>query len=107
MLNELAQSAGLQLDLVERDIPVSSDVRGACEVLGLDALQVACEGRFVAIVAQEDAHKTQDILQAFNTSANVIGRVGEGEAGLVALETPIGGRRILDLPAGELLPRIC
>lgn len=107
VLNELAQAASLQFDVADRDIPVSENVRGACEVLGLDALQVACEGRFVAVVPQEDATRTLDMLKARNETAAVIGRVTDGEPGLVTIETPIGGRRILDMPAGELLPRIC
>lgn len=107
VLNELAKASGLQFDVVERDIPVSQSVRGACEVLGLDALQVACEGRFVTMVPQKDAVRVLDILKAQNETASVIGRVADSEPGLVTIETPIGGRRILDMPAGELLPRIC
>ena len=107
VLNELAQASGLQFDVVERDIPVSESVRGACEVLGLDALQVACEGRFVAIVPKKDEEQALDILKTQNETAAVVGRVTDGEAGLVTIQTPIGGRRILDMPAGELLPRIC
>jgi hydrogenase expression/formation protein HypE len=107
VLNELAQAAGLRFDVVERDIPVSESVRGACEVLGLDALQVACEGRFVVIVPKKDEARALAILKTENETASVVGRVTDGEHGLVTLETPIGGRRILDMPAGELLPRIC
>lgn len=107
VLNELAKASARQFDVVERDIPVSESVRGACEVLGLDALQIACEGRFVVMVPQEDAARTLDVLQAQNETASVIGRVTDGESGLVTIQTPIGGRRILDMPAGELLPRIC
>lgn len=107
VLNELAQASGLQFDVVERDIPLAASVRGACEVLGLDALHVACEGRFAAIAPQSDAERALEIMKAQNESASVIGRVTEGEAGLVTIQTPIGGRRILDMPAGELLPRIC
>ena len=107
VLNELAQSSGLQFDVVENDIPLAANVRGACEVLGLDALQVACEGRFVAIVPKSDAARALDMMRVQNDSAAVIGRVTDGEAGLVTLQTPIGGRRILDMPVGELLPRIC
>ena len=107
VLNELAQSSGLQFDVVENDIPLAANVRGACEVLGLDPLQVACEGCFVAIVPKSDAARALEVMRAQNDSAAVIGRVTDGEAGLVTLQTPIGGRRILDMPAGELLPRIC
>lgn len=107
VLNELAQSSGLQFDVVENDIPLAANVRGACEVLGLDALQVACEGRFVAIVPKSDAERALAIMKAQNQFAAMVGGVTDGEAGLVTLQTPIGGRRILDMPAGELLPRIC
>ena len=107
VLNELAQATGAQFDVVERDIPLAASVRGACEVLGLDVLQVACEGRFVAIVPKSDAEQALEIMRTQNESASVIGRVTDGEAGLVTLQTPIGGRRILDMPTGELLPRIC
>jgi len=107
VLNELASASEKQFDMVERNIPLSESVRGACEVLGLDALQVACEGRFIAIVAQRDEEKALGILKVKDENAAVIGRVIDGEAGLVTIETPIGSRRILDMPAGELLPRIC
>ena len=107
VLNELSQASGLQFDVIERNIPVSESVRGACEVLGLDVLQVACEGRFIAIVAKKDRDAALAILKSHNKAASVIGRVTEGEPGLVTMQTPIGGQRVLDMPAGELLPRIC
>ena len=107
VLNELAQTAAVQFDINETEIPVSESVRGACEVLGFDALQIACEGRFIIIVPESDAQATLEILKTHNRSAAVIGRVTEGQPGLVTLTTSIGGRRVLDLPAGELLPRIC
>ena len=107
VLNELAQQSGLQFDAREDSIPVAENVRGACEVLGLDVLHVACEGRFSAIVPAEHADVALATLKHHDRNAAMIGEVRDGEAGLVTLETPIGGRRILDLPAGELLPRIC
>lgn len=107
VLNELAKASGQQFDVVERDIPISESVRGACEVLGLDALQVACEGRFVAIVRKKDEAAVLNLLMSRNETASVIGRVTDGQPGLVTIQTAIGGRRILDMPAGELLPRIC
>jgi len=107
VLNELAKASDLQFDVVERDIPVSESVRGACEVLGLDALQVACEGRFVAIVPKKDEARALNILKARNETASAVGRVTNGEPGMVTIQTPIGGRRILDMSAGQLLPRIC
>ena len=107
VLNELAQASRLQFDVVERDIPLTASVRGACEVLGLDPLQVACEGRFVAVAPRECAQQALQIMRAQNLSAALIGRVQLGEAGLVTMETSIGGRRIIDMPSGDLLPRIC
>ncbi|MDJ0513446.1 MAG: hydrogenase expression/formation protein HypE [Methyloceanibacter sp.] len=107
VLNELARGSSLQFDVDERDIPISESVRGACEVLGLDATHVACEGRFVAIVPRGDEERALYVLKSQNESASMIGRVLDGEPGLVTIRTPIGGRRILDMPAGELLPRIC
>lgn len=107
VLNELAQASGLQFDIVEGDIPVSARVRGACEVLGLDAMQVACEGRFVALVPESAAERALAIMKSRDDAARIIGRATAGEPGLVTLHTLIGGRRILDMPAGELLPRIC
>lgn len=107
VLNELAKQSGLQFDAREDDIPVAQNVRGACEVLGLDVLHVACEGRFSAIIPAGQADAALAILKHHDHDAAIIGEVRVGEAGLVTLETPIGGRRILDMPAGELLPRIC
>jgi len=106
-LNELAQAAELQFDLIERAIPLAASVRGVCEVLGLDALQAACEGCFLAVVPQSDERRALEIMRAHDCQAAAIGRVSEGEAGLVTLRTPVGGRRILDMPAGEQFPRIC
>lgn len=106
-LNEIASTAKLQVDCVETAIPVNEAVRGACEILGLDPLHVANEGRFVAFVAKRDEKAALEIMKRRNPQAARIGSVAQGKAGLVTLETPIGGRRILDMPAGELLPRIC
>ena len=107
VLNELAKSAGMQFSIEEAEIPVADCVRGACEVLGFDPLHIANEGRFIVIVPESDAQAALDLLQTRNPYAAMIGRVTDGEPGLVALKTAIGGQRVLDLPAGELLPRIC
>ena len=80
-------------------------MRGACELLGLDPLYVANEGRFVALVPAAAAERTLAILRRFDAAAAVIGRVEAG-AGTVALGT-LGGMRALDLLSGEQLPRIC
>ncbi len=107
-LNEIAESARVKIEVAERAIPVREDVHAACELLGLDPLQVANEGRFVAFVAAKDRDRTLAILQQHEVSgrAAVIGAVTEGEA-QVTLQSAIGVRRILDQPSGELLPRIC
>jgi hydrogenase expression/formation protein HypE len=94
----------------ESAIPVSEDVAGACEVLGLDPLYVACEGRFLAFVAAADADRALEVLRARPETAQAcrIGTVRQGGTpGLVVLRTKGGGDRVLDLLSGEQLPRIC
>lgn len=108
-LNEIAESAGVKIALDAEFIPVREDVHAACELLGLDPLNVANEGRFVAFVAAHDAARALQILYSDAASAGAmqIGTVaGHGEA-LVTLKSVIGVNRILDMPSGEQLPRIC
>ena len=106
-LIEIAETAGLVVRLDQKAIAVSDPVRGACEILGLDPLYVANEGRFVAFVPAEAAETALGILRSFNPAAAVIGRVERRrERGEVVLDT-IGGLRPLDLLSGEQLPRIC
>jgi hydrogenase expression/formation protein HypE len=106
-LIEIADAAKASIRLEETAIPVSEPVRGACEILGLDPLYVANEGRFVALVPGQDADRTLAILRHFDEQAAIIGCVEhDGAAGTVSLST-IGGRRALDLLTGEQLPRIC
>lgn len=108
-LNEIALDAGVGIELDEGAIPVSDGVAAACELLGLDPLYVACEGRMIAFVAERDAARTLDLLRshALGAEAARIGTVVEGTAGKVALRTRLGTRRLLDLLSGEQLPRIC
>lgn len=108
-LNEIAEAAGVRIDVEEKAIPVREDVHAACEMLGLDPLHVANEGRFVAFVAARDARRALEILKVHEVSANAaqIGSVGEKAAALVTLKSRIGVSRILDMPSGEQLPRIC
>jgi hydrogenase expression/formation protein HypE len=107
--NEVAATSGFRLEIEEAAVPVRDEVRGACEILGLDPFNVACEGRFVAFVAPEDAPAALEILKRHDVSsgATAIGSVTGERAGDVVVRSPIGARRILDLPAGEQLPRIC
>lgn len=109
VLNEIAVSSGMQINVDEVLIPVSEGVRGACEILGIDPLHVANEGRFVAFVDAAQEKQALEIMNRYNPDKNAacIGRVTEGKSGLVTLKTLIGNRRILDMPSGELLPRIC
>lgn len=108
-LNEIAQAARQRIHITEAIIPVRDEVRAACELLGLDPLLVANEGRFVAFVPEADAARALAILNhhAVDTSAARIGSVVEAQPPLVVLQTPLGPSRILDLPSGEQLPRIC
>jgi len=109
VLNEIAEAANLSLQVEEKLIPVREDVRAACEILGLDPFQVACEGRFAAFVAERDADRALQILSKMPTSAGaaIIGRVSDQKAPKVLLKSIIGPQRILDMASGEQLPRIC
>jgi len=109
LLNELAESAALSIQLDEKCIPVTDAVRGACDVLGLDPMYAANEGKLVAVVSPETADSA---LQALKTHPRghrgaTIGRVEKGHPGRVTMRTALGGRRIVDMPVGEQLPRIC
>ena len=108
-LNEIAEAARVRIEIVEKSVPVREDVHAACEMLGLDPLHVACEGRFVAFVAAGDADRALSIMRGHETGQGsaVIGRVTESSAPLVTLKSAIGASRILDMPSGEQLPRIC
>jgi hydrogenase expression/formation protein HypE len=107
-LAEIARSAGLTIRVNEAAIAVSEPVRGACELLGLDPLYVANEGRFVAFVPARDAGRALEILRGGpgGACAAFIGEVTAG-AGRVLLDGTIGGTRVLDMLSGEQLPRIC
>ena len=106
-LNEIAQAASLRLCLEDQLIPVRDDVHAACEMLGLDPLLVACEGRFAAFVAPRDAARALAILQRSQAGAARIGEVAAEMPAVVALQTALGPSRILEMPSGEQLPRIC
>jgi hydrogenase expression/formation protein HypE len=108
-LNEVAVAAGVRIDIDESAVPVREEVRGACEMLGLDPLYVANEGRFVAFVDPHDSGVALRVLRAHlsGEGAVSIGRVETGTPGLVTVKSRIGARRVLDLLSGEQLPRIC
>lgn len=106
-LIEIAELSKLRIKIEQSAVAVSDPVRGACEILGLDPLYVANEGRFVAFVPAHDVERAVAILRRFGDSVSVIGHVeASGNSGIVYLET-IGGVRALDMLAGGQLPRIC
>jgi hydrogenase expression/formation protein HypE len=108
-LVEIASRQKLGIEADENAIPVRDGVRGACEMLGLDPLNVANEGKLVAFVPADGAARVLEAMRRhpLGRDAARIGRVTSDHAGFVVLRTPIGGQRILDLPFGESLPRIC
>lgn len=108
-LNELAVASGVGIVLDEPVIPVRSDVAGACELLGLNPLHVACEGRFVLALPESDADCALEILRQFDAGQQAarIGTVTAEHPGMVVMKTAYGSSRIVELPQGEPLPRIC
>ncbi len=108
-LNEIAASSSVGMELDETSFPVQEQVRGACEMLGLDPLYVANEGKLVAIVSPEVAHKALHALQAhpLGKNARIIGRVTADHPRMVVMRTAFGTTRIVDMLAGDQLPRIC
>jgi hydrogenase expression/formation protein HypE len=108
-LNEIASVAHLRITVDEVQIPISELVRGACELLGLDPLYVANEGRFVAFVPEKDAEHALEVLRSQTVSKGAVraGTVLEDASGIVTLRSRIGGHRVLDMMSGEQLPRIC
>lgn len=108
-LNEIAQQSGVGITLQEKDIPVRDAVRGACELLGLDPLYIANEGKLICICADEHAAPLLEIMRAHphGRDATRIGTVIEDDHHFVQMETAFGGARVVDWLAGEQLPRIC
>lgn len=108
-LNEIAVQSGIGIRLTESAIPVRNETSGACELLGLDPLYIANEGKLLACVAPEDAEKVLAVVRSnkYGKNAAIIGEVTAGNPGTVLMETGIGGVRIIDMLTGEPLPRIC
>jgi hydrogenase expression/formation protein HypE len=108
-LNEIAMKSGLSIIIEENSIPVSEEVKGACEILGFDPLYIANEGKLVAFVPEAEALKVLLAMQSnpLGRESVVIGKVVEGNPGTVILRTSIGSTRIVDMLSGEQLPRIC
>ncbi|MCX8068497.1 MAG: hydrogenase expression/formation protein HypE [Anaerolineae bacterium] len=108
-LNELAAAAGGGIELNETAVPIKPAVAAACEMLGFDPLTIANEGKLLAFVPPDEAEAALEVLRAhpLGREAARIGVVTEEHPGLVLARTGIGGRRVVDMPLGELLPRIC
>ncbi|MFK5947278.1 MAG: hydrogenase expression/formation protein HypE [Methylococcales bacterium] len=109
VLNEFACDSKVAITLVHNNIPIREEVRGICEVLGLDPFYLANEGKLVTVVKQEDAESLLQLMKTHPAGKNsaIIGTVGASPQGKVILETGFGGTRILDMLVGEQLPRIC
>jgi len=108
-LNELARASGVAALVNEHEVPVAPAVAGACELLGIDPLYVANEGKLVAFVAPECSSAALQALRAVPgcEQAADIGEIVSEPPGMVLVDTAFGGRRVMDLLAGDPLPRIC
>ena len=109
VLNEFALSADVCMLVDERAIPVRDEVRGVCEILGLDPLYLANEGKLVAVVSRDCAERALDAMRRHpaGRQAAIIGEVHDAPRGTVLMRTVLGGERIVDMLVGEQLPRIC
>lgn len=109
VLNEMAQASEVAIEIDERATPLRAEVRAFCEILGLDPLYLANEGKIVAVVPPDEADRALAALRAhpFGAASAAIGEVKEGEAGRVTMRTVFGGNRIVDMLVGDQLPRIC
>ena len=108
-LNEFAKSSNVGIRIKEEFLPIQKSVQGACEILGLDPLYIANEGKMIVVVKRD---KANEVLQAMRShplgkDAVIIGDVVTEKSGLVQLLTTFGTSRIIDMPIGEQLPRIC
>lgn len=108
-LNEIAMSSEVCIEIDEERIPIREEAKGACEILGLDPLYVANEGKLIAVVAADIADRLVARMRKniYGSEASIIGMVKEQPSGIVAMQTGFGGTRIVDMLVGEQLPRIC
>ncbi len=107
VLNEWAMASGVCIEVEEESIPVQEQVKGICELLGFEAIDLANEGTFVVCVPKEDEARALEVLQKTHITSAVIATVTMQHVGRVLLNSSWGTKRFLDLPTGELLPRIC
>ena len=109
VLNEIVAEKDFGILIDEEKIPVREEVRGVCDILGFDFLEMANEGKIIAIVPEDSAGKILSVMRKniYGENAEIIGEVTEDFAGKVGMKTKIGGVRIVDMPVGNLVPRIC
>jgi len=109
VLNEWAESSGIGIEIEEEKIPVKDEVQGMCELLGLDPLSLANEGKLIIAVPEKDKEKTLKVMRnnELGKDAQIIGKAISDYRGKVILKSPYGSKRVMEPPAGELLPRIC
>ena len=105
VLNEWVKASRVGIDIFEENIPISDEVMGLCEIFGFEPMDLANEGTFVIAVDEKDAKKAEEILKEFNKNASIIGEAKEGDK--VVMNSSYGTKRVMELPKGELLPRIC
>lgn len=107
ILNELADTSGCGIELIEKDLPVKAEVKGFCEILGLDPLYMGNEGKMIAIIGEKDVDRALVLIREtqYGRDAAIIGKAVSGKG--VTLITPLGGKRTVDVLYGEGLPRIC
>lgn len=108
-LNEFASSSSVSIEIEESQIPVKDEVKSMCDILGMDPLFMANEGKLVVVVSEEDSEKVLNMMQnnPMGKDATIIGTAIEDERNKVYLKTEIGGKRVINMPEGELLVRIC
>ncbi len=108
-LNEIADAANAGIEIIEEKIPLDETVKGACEILGLDPLYIANEGKVLVFLPRDEAERALELIRGdeFGREAEIIGYVTESNPGMVTMKTTIGSSRIVDMMSGEQLPRIC
>jgi hydrogenase expression/formation protein HypE len=109
VLNEIAQQAGIAVAIAEDSLPVHDEVRGVAEILGIDPLYIANEGKLVALVGADDADRALALMRSRpeGLEAAMIGEVRSEPDGMVFIRTGFGGTRVVDMLIGDPLPRIC
>jgi hydrogenase expression/formation protein HypE len=108
-LNELAGGSRVGVELIEAALPIRTEVRGACEMLGLDPLYVANEGKLIAVAPADAAEHLVGIMRThpLGRNAAIIGHIVQDHPGMVTMHSVVGGERVVTMLAGEQLPRIC